>query len=50
MRQLGEADHMRGTPIPDDVKGDYLIELARQWCRDDTIRRLFEPGIAPGGR
>jgi hypothetical protein len=41
---------MRGTPMPDDVKGDYLIELARQWCRGDTIRRRFERCIAPGGR
>jgi len=33
---------MRGTPIRDDVKGDYLIELARQWYRIDTIRTPFE--------
>jgi hypothetical protein len=41
---------MRGTPKSDDVKGDYLIELARQWCRGDTIGMRFERSIAPGGR
>jgi hypothetical protein len=48
IRQLGEADHMRGTPIPDDVKGDYLIELAPRWYRVDTIETSSERPFAAG--
>ncbi len=41
---------MRGTPIPDDVKGDYLIELARRWYRFDTIGLPFERRFAAPAR
>jgi hypothetical protein len=41
---------MRGTPIPDDVKGNYLIELARRWYRVDTIKTRFERRYGRRGR
>jgi hypothetical protein len=50
IRQLGGADDMRGTPIRDDVKGDYLIELARRWYRVDTIIPIFERRFGPTRR
>jgi hypothetical protein len=48
LRQLGEADHMRGTPIPGAVKGDYLIELAPRWYRVDTMGTSSERPFAAG--
>jgi len=50
IRQLGGADDMRGTPIADGVKGDYLIELARRWYRFDTINAPAERASAPPAR
>jgi len=41
---------MRGTPTADDVKGDYLIELARRWYRFDTIDAFPERRAAPPAR
>jgi len=45
MHQLGEriiCEKIRGTAIWGCVKRDYLIELALQWYRVDTIKaRIF---------
>ena len=41
---------MRGTPIADGVKGDYLIELARRWYRFDTIDAPVERAPARAAR
>jgi len=41
---------MRGTPTADDVKGDYLIELALRWYRFDTISAPAERASASPAR